>query len=844
MYGGSLFLGSATGIRTIDLSTYGNFKMTGGLFDATLPGGVITSNIYGNCSFSNTAAMIGIGSPIVFHLALPGTTGMMLIDNTSSGVWSGTNVFVDTGCIARLDDNFNTSTDTSNGLTVYGSLICPAPYAINGSGLFSLSPGATLKVANTSGINGNITTTGAKTFSTNANYEFNGVAAQVTGSFLPATLSAPDTITINNNAGVTLSKITSTTGTLLFKNGILFTGSNSVSIPGGPLSVVGAGATAFVNGTLIKTISGLSTVSFEVGNGNYAPMELTLSSPGTGGSIGVETIRAIHPAIGTSGIVTSNMVNHYWTITDYSASGPVKVTPKATYDLSNIIGGSNASFVTQNYSGGTWLGAPLAAANTIVPYTSKTTTGISLAALPGDYIFGNACGSPVIGPTTVCAGSAISLSDAAAGGAWSSSNTAIATVSGAGVVTGVAAGSAVIVYSKAGCSISTVVNVGTLPITGPVTVCSGSAITLNEATPGGTWSSSNTGVATISATGLVTGVSPGTASISYTSGSCPPVGLVITVTSLPGITGITTLCSGTTATLSNATTGGVWSSSNTTVATISGTGLVSAIVQGITDISYQSGACSVAVPVSVIAIAPVAGDGSVCTGLTITLSDVTTGGVWSSNNTQVATISGTGVVNGVNAGNAVISYVAKGCLAYTQVMVNPSDAGKITGKDSLCIGAANAITLADSVSCGRWSSFDTLRATVTDDGGLVTGMSSGIDTIMYTCENTCGLFTSEFVIYIRPVVQCTSVNVPKALAGQQPELNIFPNPNSGIFRVDLLSGTDEELRITITNLLGQKVKEVLTKTNKKTDVHLDTPGIYVVNVITKNGSYVSRVTVE
>ncbi|NMH26743.1 beta strand repeat-containing protein, partial [Flavobacterium silvaticum] len=53
------------------------------------------------------------------------------------------------------------------------------------------------------------------------------------------------------------------------------------------------------------------------------------------------------------------------------------------------------------------------------------------------------------------------------------------------------------------------------PITGPSTVCQDSVITLTTASSAGTWSTSNPDVATVSG-GFVTGVSAGTATISYT----------------------------------------------------------------------------------------------------------------------------------------------------------------------------------------------------------------------------------------------------------------------------------------------------------------------------------------
>lgn len=67
------------------------------------------------------------------------------------------------------------------------------------------------------------------------------------------------------------------------------------------------------------------------------------------------------------------------------------------------------------------------------------------------------------------------------------------------------------------------------PITGLTSVCTGSTITLENATIGGNWSSSNNGVATINQSGVVTGISSGNVSINYSIGQ----GLCTRTTSLP-----------------------------------------------------------------------------------------------------------------------------------------------------------------------------------------------------------------------------------------------------------------------------------------------------------------------
>lgn len=63
------------------------------------------------------------------------------------------------------------------------------------------------------------------------------------------------------------------------------------------------------------------------------------------------------------------------------------------------------------------------------------------------------------------------------------------------------------------------------PITGSNVVCRNQIIALESATPGGVWTSTNTAVATIRQSGVVTGVSVGIARINYTvgSGTCTSV---------------------------------------------------------------------------------------------------------------------------------------------------------------------------------------------------------------------------------------------------------------------------------------------------------------------------------
>jgi len=142
-------------------------------------------------------------------------------------------------------------------------------------------------------------------------------------------------------------------------------------------------------------------------------------------------------------------------------------------------------------------------------------------------------------------------------------------------------------------------------ITGTGVVCQGGTTTLTGSVTGGTWSSSNTSVATVDAAGIITGVAPGTTIITYlaTSGGDARA---VTVNPLPAsISGTTTVCISATTTLSNSTSGGTWASSNTTTASIDAAGTVTGIAAGTATITYSlATGCFTSADITVITCAP------------------------------------------------------------------------------------------------------------------------------------------------------------------------------------------------------------------------------------------------
>lgn len=176
-------------------------------------------------------------------------------------------------------------------------------------------------------------------------------------------------------------------------------------------------------------------------------------------------------------------------------------------------------------------------------------------------------------------------------------------------------------------------------ISGPSAVCTASGITLAETVSSGTWMASNSH-ATVSAGGVVTGVSVGLDTVYYTvSNVCGAshAMYIITVAALPAVAAITgtfTLCQGASVTLADSTAGGAWSLSNS-AATHSGA-VITGVSVGLDTVSYTvSNACGPTsvyravtifgsvVPSVTIAASP---SGAVCSGDTVRFTSVVVSG--------------------------------------------------------------------------------------------------------------------------------------------------------------------------------------------------------------------------
>ena len=654
----------------------------------------------------------------------PGTT-VTYSDATTGGTWSSASTAIatvgsSTGIVTGVATGSTTITYTNSSGGCYRDTVIyvvAPPSAITGTLTACVGTNTTLADATTGG-----------TWSS--------------GSPAVATVSATGVVT-GVAPGSAIITYTATTGCYV---------TATVTVNTAPVAIAGATATVCVGSTITYTDA--------TSGGTWSSSSVSVATVGASGIItGVASGTAtISYAIGTCYVTKLVTVNPSPTITATSTSVCIGSTNTLT---ANIAGGTWASSTPADATvSATGVVTGVAAGSAIITYTIPATgcydtTLMTVVSLP----------SPITGTLTVCTGLTTSLADATPGGVWASGTPARATISAAGVVTGVTAGTSVITYTVgSGCYVTSIVTVNTSPaaITGTPSICLGSNTTLADATPGGTWSSVTTTVATVSGTGVATGVAVGSSVISYTIATCAST-LNVTVNNAPGaITGTLTLCSGSNTSLSDATLGGTWTSTTTGVATVSATGVVTGVSAGTSLISYAIGTCVATATVTVnTQPAAISGSLSICNLSSTSLTDATPGGTWSSVTPGVATISATGVVTGVSNGTSLISYTIGTCAATATVTVSAlPNAGSITGGGVVCAGSS--LSLSDAAGGGVWSSVTPAIATVSATG-VVTGVANGTDSIKYTVTNSCGTAFAFTIITVNPLPAVGTISGPTAV---------------------------------------------------------------------------------
>ena len=378
---------------------------------------------------------------------------------------------------------------------------------------------------------------------TNITYNTNATAANVTGVAglnvsisggvltVSGTPSASGTYTVTLTAGCT-GGTTTATGT------ITRTAPPSAGTLNGTQAICVAGTTTFTStssgGSWSSDATGIATVNASTGvvTGVAAgTATITYTVAGTGGCTNATATRTVTvTAAPIVGVVSGNQAicssgGTNTTTFSVTASGGTGVFSWSS---------SNTAIATVNASTGVVSG--VAAGTATITYTRTASGGCTdVTATRTVTVTAPPSSGTLSGTAGICINGTSTFTSTVSGGSWTSSNTAVATInSSTGVISPVAVGSATMTYTVSGtggCSNATatrVITITALPTAGTLSgnqaICIGGTSSFTSTVSGGTWSSSNTAIATINASsGVVTGVATGVATMTYLvagSGGC------------------------------------------------------------------------------------------------------------------------------------------------------------------------------------------------------------------------------------------------------------------------------------------------------------------------------------
>ncbi len=240
--------------------------------------------------------------------------------------------------------------------------------------------------------------------------------------------------------------------------------------------------------------------------------------------------------------------------------------------------------------------------------------------------------------------------------------------------------------------------------------------------------------------------------------------------------GTTTLCVSTNMSLTDLTSGGVWSSGNTAIATVgSSSGIVTGVAAGTVSITYTAGASIASVVLTVEGKPfPMGGPNELCEGSQRTFLD-SGGSAWSSSNSVIARVDSSmpiafgrslGFISGVMPGSAVISFTTlSGCIV-TKTLTISNQPGAIIGASRVCLGGT--VTLSNATPGGTWATLNDTIAAADAITGVITGMSVGGVAVIYSIGSCQAL--GGMTVETKPVAGISGlynicVGVPETVFG-------------------------------------------------------------------------------
>lgn len=450
-----------------------------------------------------------------------------------------------------------------------------------------------------------------------------------------------------------------------------------------------------------------------------------------------------------------------------------------------VVATVNASgLATGVSSGSSEITASLAAYSATTNLNITQATLKALAITPVNTSFAPGVTTQFVATGTYSDGTSLDVTPSVS---WSSADTEVATVDENGLATGIATGSSIITASLGTDETTSALTITDATLTSIMLSPSdpsipkdnakqftatgnysdGSSTTISSSV---TWSSEDSAVATVDASGLASGIAAGSSVITATLGEQSAT-TTLTVKDITLATITVTPASPTIAkglnkqlvatgsysdgSVANITGAVTWSAESTQVATVDTSGLANSVDAGTSLISAtlgtQSGSTTLTVTnatLSSIVVSPA--NPNVVSGMdkqfaaTATYSDesvddISTAVTWSSSDTLIATVDDNGLVNTIDAGTAVITATSgiqsdNTTLTVTDatlsiIDITPNNPTTSTGltEQFTATGTYSDGSSTNITSIVTWLSADTQVATMNANGQKSSGLAKGVD---------------------------------------------------------------------------------------------------------------------
>ncbi|MGB4971875.1 MAG: hypothetical protein WBO32_04410, partial [Cyclobacteriaceae bacterium] len=381
------------GSPTSAFSGSGTFLLSAGAtLGVTSPDGITTAGATGNIQVTGTRTYT-TGASYIYNGTGNQNVGNGLTQNTPANI-----EFNNPGNVVSLV----AATSLTGNMVVTAGTLNTNNRVVSGTGTFLLLSGATLGVTSsggisTSGATGNIQVSGARTYSSGANYIYNGTGNQISGNGL--TQNTPSNIEINNPGNtVSLSTPPSLTSNLAITAGALDTNGQKVTFSGGGAqSITGFAASQMFDDLEVNKIGGGLTVGGSITTlnlANFIQTQGTFTAPATLTASGGFTLTSGTYTAGTNTNVAGNFTRNGGTF--LPGGGTVTFNGAGL----QILGGST----------GTTFNNVVTANSTNTTVTVATTVGSNLTVVDGTTFTISTGNFSVIGSTIIGTGTSGILS--------------------------------------------------------------------------------------------------------------------------------------------------------------------------------------------------------------------------------------------------------------------------------------------------------------------------------------------------------------------------------------------------------------------------------------------------